>query len=313
MPRPVRLNMEGGTYHILQRGNKRQNVFGIPRDYEAFLERVGRCVRLFDCRLHAYCLMPNHVHLLLETRQPNLSAFGQRLFSSYTLWYNRKHESVGHLFQGRFKSLLVDSESYLAELSRYIHLNPTRGGLAAKPETYRWSSLRAYLRSGDGEPWVHTQAVLERFEGSRKAYLDYVFAGVGKSWKPPIWDRLFLGTEAFVKRVKKRMGWLDGSEARRATSSKDVKEVQAGILRTVAKQYGLSREALMCSSAKRNIASEARQIAIAILRQKTPMTLRQIGELMGGVKAAAVANTVTRVRKTPSLQIRADQIAREIE
>ena len=135
MARPLRLNLAGAFYHVIHRGNYRQKIFLDDTDRKQMLARLRRLARLFRIQVHAYCLLDNHIHLILETRRANLSSFGQRFFGSYTQWFNRRRRRVGHLFQGRFKAVLVEKEGYLAELSRYIHLNPVRAGLVKKPKT----------------------------------------------------------------------------------------------------------------------------------------------------------------------------------
>jgi REP element-mobilizing transposase RayT len=313
MAYPPRLQIEKGFYHIIQRGNARQRIFDDDRDHEAFLERLRDCARLLACRVHAYCLMGNHVHLLLETRKPTLSAFGQRLFASYTLWYNRKHRRTGHLLQGRFKSFLVDSDGYLAEVSRYIHLNPVRARMVEKPEAYRWSSLGAYVRRGGGVPWVRTREVLERFEGSRKAYLEYVYEGIDKPWKPEIVDRLFIGTDEFVRRVKRGLGWMDGSEAREQLGSDREEEVSRRILRTVAEACGVPRDKLTRKRARAGRVAEARQAAVLLLRRETPLTYRRIGELLGGVSAPGVAKAYRLAEPSPAVRATADRVAKALK
>jgi putative transposase len=260
------------------------------------LERLRKATHVFEIRVHAYCLMGNHLHLLVETSKPNLSQFGQRLFASYTLWYNRKHRRVGHLLQGRFKSFLVGGEGYLAELSRYIHLNPVRAGMTDKPETYRWSSLGRYAMPGSGEKWVVTREILKRFEGSRKAYLEYVYEGIGATWKPTVVNRLVIGTEAFARQVLSGTRWMDGRESgkRPLTDREEVRK--ARILREVADRYGVTREAL-ARKRSRGTESKARRVAMAALRRALPLTYGQIGALLGGISSPG---TVQAIRQAES-------------
>ena len=124
MPRPLRLEFPGACYHVLSRGNERKAIFREGVDYEIFLGLLKDCADRFDLLVHAWCLMPNHFHLLLETKDSNLSQAMKRLLGVYTMRFNSKHHRRGHLFQGRYKAFLVDKDNYFLELSRYIHLNP---------------------------------------------------------------------------------------------------------------------------------------------------------------------------------------------
>jgi len=143
MARPLRIEQEGGFYHVLNRGNARHAIFADDADREAFLARLGRCAERFEIDVFAYVLMGNHYHLLLRTRRANLSPAMQWLGVSYSAGYNRRHDRCGHLFQGRFKSFLIQEEAYLYRLLLYLHRNPLRAGLVARLADYPWSSYPA--------------------------------------------------------------------------------------------------------------------------------------------------------------------------
>jgi REP element-mobilizing transposase RayT len=159
MPRPPRLQAPGSLHHLIARGNERREVFRDDADRENYLERIARYRKRFGFRLYAYCLMPNHVHLAAEQGPVPLSDFMHALQSSYTQYFNRRHERVGHLFQGRYKSFLVDSERYFLALVRYIHENPVKAGIVRDARVYRWSSDR-FFRSGTGAPWLDLEQAL---------------------------------------------------------------------------------------------------------------------------------------------------------
>jgi REP element-mobilizing transposase RayT len=139
MARPLRIEYPGAVYHITSRGNAYQDVFLDDADRERFLEVLKQTVDRFNWLCHAYCLMMNHYHLLIETVDPTLSRGMRQLNGVYTQAFNRRHERVGHLFQGRYKAILVEKETYLLELSRYIVLNPVRAKMVKKPEEWEWS------------------------------------------------------------------------------------------------------------------------------------------------------------------------------
>ena len=138
MARPYRLQIENGLYHITSRGNERRQIYLDDSDYKKFLEYVGKAKEKYKVYLYAYVLMSNHYHLLIETTQENLSHLMHYLNGSYTSYFNWKHKRHGHLFQGRYKSILVDKETYFMELTRYIHLNPVKAKMVEDPLKYPW-------------------------------------------------------------------------------------------------------------------------------------------------------------------------------
>lgn len=153
MARPLRIEQADGFYHVLNRGNERRAIFADDRDREGLLARLGRCAERFELDVFAYVLMGNHYHLLLRTRRANLSAAMQWLGVSYSVAYNRRHGRCGHLFQGRFKSFLIQEETYLYRLLLYVHRNPLRAGLVTRLADYPWSSYRALAYARGGPAW----------------------------------------------------------------------------------------------------------------------------------------------------------------
>ena len=166
MARPPRLQAPGTLHHLIARGNERREVFRDDADREDYLERISRYRERFGFRLYAYCLMPNHVHLAVEQGPASLSAFMHALQSSYTQSFNRRHGRVGHLFQGRFKSFLVDCDRYLLALIRYIHENPVKAEIVRESHVYPWSSDR-YFRKGVGPAWLDLDRALALLGSSR--------------------------------------------------------------------------------------------------------------------------------------------------
>src|SRR4030042_891859 len=151
MARPLRIDREDTFYHVLNRGNEQRAVFRDAQDCEGFLARLGRCSERFSLAVYAYVLMGNHYHLLVRTREANLSAAIQWLGVSYSTWHNARHRRSGHLFQGRFKSFLIAEDSYLYRLLLYIHRNPLRARLVERLADYPWSNYRD-LAFGWGDP-----------------------------------------------------------------------------------------------------------------------------------------------------------------
>src|SRR5580704_3487055 len=161
MARKPRIHFAGAFYHVMLRGNGGDNIFFIPEDRKKFLALLSESVDRFNCRIHAFCLMTNHVHLAIQVGEISLSDIIQNISFRYTRMVNKKRNKIGHLFQGRYKAILVDADNYLLYLVQYIHLNPIRAKMVSHPENYRWSSHKAYLL-GNIE-WLTTSHVLSYF------------------------------------------------------------------------------------------------------------------------------------------------------
>ncbi|MBI4211280.1 MAG: transposase [Deltaproteobacteria bacterium] len=181
MARPVRIEYPGAVYHVMNRGNARQAIFRKKEHYELFLKCLAEVIHLWNVRIHAFSLMPNHYHLLLETPLGNLSRVMRHLNHVYTQRFNRLVTRDGHLFRGRYKSILVEEDAYLVELLRYIHLNPVKANLVEQPEKHMWTSHRSYL-TGSGADIVTTSRLLSFFgkrkNQARKKLHAFVLAGV---------------------------------------------------------------------------------------------------------------------------------------
>ncbi len=206
MARPLRIQFEGALYHITSRGNARQDIFLDDEDRPAFLEVLGEAVTRYGWICHGYCLMSNHFHLLIETPSPNLLRGMQFLNGVYTQKFNRHHRRFGHVLQGRYKAILVEKESHLLELARYIVLNPVRAGAARSAKDWPWSSYRATSGQADAPGFLATDWILSQFDSQReravRAYRKFVRQGRGVE----VWESLragcLLGTEAFVEAMR---------------------------------------------------------------------------------------------------------------
>lgn len=211
MARPLRLEYPGACYHITSRGNAKQAIFRDDVDREAFLAIVASTVKRFGWEVYAYCLMGNHYHFLVVTPVPNLSRGMKQLNGVYTQRFNRRHERVGHLFQGRFGGILVERETYLLELIRYISLNPVRAGIAATPEDWRWSSHRAHAALASAPTWLRVEAILEHFGPdpmhAPPRYRSFVAAGTGLAspWSK-LRGQVLLGSDGFAQRFRTLLG-----------------------------------------------------------------------------------------------------------
>ncbi len=177
MTRPLRLHIPGSLYHVILRGNNRQEIFFSAADRVYLQELVGRATESLEATVHAYCWMPNHIHMAIQVGDAPLGRLMQWIASRYAYRVNRRREATGHLFERRYRALLVDVEAYALQLVRYIHLNPVKAGLAVNPADYPWSSHRYYL-AGGGPPWLRTDWVLAMFGqrrvSARAAYRRFV-------------------------------------------------------------------------------------------------------------------------------------------
>jgi putative transposase len=208
MARPLRLEFAGALYHVTSRGDGREAIYLSDDDRVAWLETFAAVCSRFNWVCHAYCLMSNHYHLIVETPDANLSIGMRQLNGVYTQRFNRTHTRVGHVFQGRYKAILVDKESYLLELSRYVVLNPLRAKMVRKLESYPWSSYLATCAQAPVPAWLHVDAILSQF-GSQRAraierYVEFVHEGrdLPSAWSA-LQGQIYLGSEAFLKRVQK--------------------------------------------------------------------------------------------------------------
>lgn len=215
MARPLRIELAGGVYHVTSRGDRREMIYGDDADRRAWVDLFGEVCEQFNWRCHAWCQMGNHYHLVVETAEANLSRGMRQLNGVYTQAVNRRHGRVGHVFQGRYKAILVEADAYLVELARYVVLNPVRAGLCKEAAERPWSSHRALLGRVEPPSWLATDWVLGQFGETRARavgrYEDFVRAGVGL---PPIWQALnaqiYLGSEDFAGRMASRFADDEG-------------------------------------------------------------------------------------------------------
>ncbi len=229
MSRPLRLEFAGAVYHVTSRGDGREDIFLDDGDRELFLEVLAEVTETFNWTVHAYCLMGNHYHLLVETPDANLSKGMRQLNGIYTQRFNRKHKRVGHVFQGRYKAIIVQKETYLLELSRYIVLNPVRARMVRAAKDWPWSSYRSTIGIDGTPPWLTTDWILSAFSARRQEANERyrAFVADGKN-QPAPWEQLknqiYLGTDAFVQKMLAKQPATD-----------DLSEIPLGQRRAMAK------------------------------------------------------------------------------
>ena len=210
MARPLRLELSGGIYHVTSRGDGREDIFLSDADRLGWLEVLGEVCERFNWVCHAWCQMTNHYHLLIETPEANLAKGMRQLNGVCTQRFNRAHGRVGHVFQGRYKAILVERESYLLELARYVVLNPLRAKMIKHQEAWPWSSYLATCAQADSPAWLQTDWLLAQFSQRRSnaiaKYVAFVHEGARL---PSIWTQLrgqiYLGSDAFVQKIQKQI------------------------------------------------------------------------------------------------------------
>ena len=214
MARPLRIEFSGAVYHLTARGDRREPIFEDDGDRYTFLSVLGQALERFDAQCLAYCLMGNHYHLVVHTRQANLSQLMRHLNGVYTQAFNRRHRKVGHLLQGRFKAILVDRDAYLLEVCRYVELNPVAARLVRRPQNWAWSSYRAHVGADSAPAWLDTEGLhgyvlgrppataADRRRAARR-YADLVAARAPAGlWERGLRQQIFLGDEDFVNRMQ---------------------------------------------------------------------------------------------------------------
>lgn len=259
MVRPLRLEFPGALYHVTCRGNRREDIFRDRVDRLVWLEEMERVCRRFHFLIHAFCQMTNHYHVLIETPEGNLAQGMRHLNSAYSQYYNRRHELVGHVTQGRYHAILVQKESYLRELARYIVLNPVRASVVAAPGDWEWSSYRAMMGEAPVAAWMTTSWLLTCFGpdqiAARQAYHRFVMAGLhADSPLKKVSFRCILGDETFIARHR---------ESAKEPRSAEIARVQRRALALTLEEYAATcapREAAM-AEAYRSTAFSMQQIA----------------------------------------------------
>ena len=223
MSRMPRIEFPGAFFHVLARGNNKQDIFRNKQDYRVYIDRLNKYHKRYKFILYAYVLMANHVHLLVETDMIPLSKIMQGIQQSYTAYFHKKYDSMGHVFQGRYKAILCQRDNYLLELVRYIHLNPVRVGLVDTPEDFSWSSHQVYIGRLH-QPFVKRDLILKMLSedelSEERVYSQFIRDGIRKGYQDPfdnVVDHLFLGNIEFVAGLKKR---IKGQE-RTASKKKD--------------------------------------------------------------------------------------------
>lgn len=300
MGRPIRVEYPGALYHITSRGNERKKIFLEDGDRIKFLKILEDYHDRYGILIHSYVLMDNHYHLILETPRGNLLRVMHGINSSYTGYFNRKYGRSGHLFQGRYKGILVEKDAYLLSLSRYVHLNPMRVGVVGRLEQYQWSSYPGYIGKEKESKWVEYAWVLSQFgrdKGrARRRYREYTEEGVRVDTRTPLSNlhgQILLGGEGFIGQIK---GMLKGKRlSQEIVDRKRWMEHPSPIevVRVISDAFGINQEEILDRKRRTNI---ARKVAIYFCQRYTGLSNEAIGELFGGIHYSAVSKVTARIR-----------------
>jgi REP element-mobilizing transposase RayT len=302
MGRPLRIEYPGALYHITSRGNERKEIFLSEEDRLKFLEILKDYHERFGVLIHSYVLMDNHYHLILETPKGNLLKVMQGINGGYTGHFNRRYGRSGHLFQGRYKGILVDKDNYLVELSRYVHLNPVRASIVKRPEEYKWSSYPGYIVKGTEVEWVEYAWVLSKFGGdikkAREKYRRYVEEGLkekqGETPLSSVQGQVILGGEDFVEKVRRLLKGRELSSDIMERKRFMLQPSPEDVIREVAKAFRADVEMLRERGRRDNM---ARKAAIYLVQRYSGLSNEKIGKIFGGIHLSAVSKASDRLRK----------------
>jgi REP element-mobilizing transposase RayT len=311
MPRKTRIHAPGAIYHVILRGNSRQDIFCDDNDRYRFYSILSNSYERFHHRVHAFCLMTNHVHLEIQVSDVPLSRIMLNVSLRYTQWFNWRHNKTGHLFQGRYKAVMVDADEYLLELAAYIHLNPVRAGITNRPEKHRWSSHRAYLGK-ETLPWLETDFILSQFSSNlkkaRSSFAAFVTSRVLEGRRKEFHgekniDNRIFGDDFFVTAVLAEAELLP-------IQKPDVDAVIAAIKRL----YDLSDERLTAHGRER-VTFEARALAAWATLEFSSGKLTELATYLGrdaSTMTCAVRRVEKLMAKDPQLAEKMERLKREL-
>ena len=300
MSRPLRIKYPNAWYHILNRGRRKELIFIDKKDYDRFIDLLKDTSEQWNLRIAAYCLMPNHYHLLVQTPDAIISRCMRHIDGVYTQRFNRHHECDGSLFRGRYKSILVDADSYLLQLVRYIHYNPLKAGLTNRIDRYLWSSHRGYLSKAQKWNWLYKDFVfsmLPKNKGDRlKNYRQFISmeekSNISKVLDKKKWPAM-LGSADFITKVKEK--FFSGKINVEVPQSRELAPNPYQIQKIVCEYYRIDKRRLF--SSRRGIFNEPRNTAIYLTRRLRGDSLKQIGAHFQLKKYSSVSSIIERMNE----------------
>jgi putative transposase len=310
MSRPLRIEYPGAWYHVMNRGRRREEVFLSRTDYESFLEVLRETSAGWNIKVAAYCLMPNHYHLLVTTPEGNISRCMRHINGIYTQRFNRQHQTDGQVFRGRYKAVLVEADSHLLEVLRYIHRNPIRAGMAEAVDDYPWSSHRGYVSSVRKWAWLEKDFLLsmlcDRKAGRTTAYRDFVCQD-----EPEGIERFYslknlpsvMGGPGFKEWLKETFQHLGFQEE--VPESRLFFPMAAEVIAGVCAHFQVTKEQIAVS--RRGTENLPRDVAIYLVRHLGRETLGEVGKHFGMSNYSTVGSAFARVK----LQLNNDRVVQE--
>jgi REP element-mobilizing transposase RayT len=316
MSRPWRIEYEGALYHLLSRGNAGSTIFVDNKDRSRFLDAVGEMSERFDIDIFAYVLMDNHYHLLVRTRRANLKKAMHWFGTTYTQRFNRRHFRSGHLFQGRYKSIIIQNEAYLLQLSYYIHRNPLRAGIVKRLAGYRWSSYKVYAYGRKTPKWLSPDLILSQYGDDQDCHRGYrkkvqKYASEEKCLFEDLRHGLILGSNQFVEKLSKKHApvkpELSMPQQRQASKTFDPENY----LRSAEKIFGCDVEPFVHAKRLSGAEKENRDMLLYGIWKTGQLKNEQIGNLFGlsysGV-SHAVKSAKLKLSNSRPLQIKFNQL-----
>ncbi len=299
MSRPLRIQYSDAWYHVMNRGRRGEKIFATKEDYWSFVDLLEDLYEVFNVKVAAYCLMSNHYHLLVQTPDANLSRSMRHLNGIYTQRYNKRHCCDGQLFRGRYKSIVVESDSYALELVRYIHRNPLEAGLVDNLQKYQWSTHKLYLLDLKKYKWLHKDYILKLFSNSKlesiRLYKQFVLKETPEEINQIFRRRnlpAVLGCKSFVDMIKDKFFNLKNYE-----EIPEIKNLAPDINKikyAVCKAYDVKETELYVT--RRGYFNEPRNVAVYLIRHLRNDTLKKVGEQFGIKKYSTVSSIVERVK-----------------
>jgi len=300
MSRPLRIQYPDAWYHVMNRGRRGEEIFEGKKDYNAFIDLLKDVVEDYNVNIAAYCLMSNHYHLLIQTPEANISRSMRHLNGVYTQRYNRFHNCDGQLFRGRYKCILIDADSYLLELVRYIHRNPLEAGMVKDLSEYTWSSHNGYLSGAKKWDWLHKNYILSLFSKNKaksirrykefvsKETLEEINQILGRKNLPTV-----IGRKSFVNKIKEK--FFKNKTHEEIPASKSLAPDVDRIVGEVCKFYNVNTNDLLIS--RRGYFNEPRNVAIYLMRHIRGDTLKDVGKFFGIFKNSTISSVDRRLKR----------------
>ncbi|MBI5099141.1 MAG: transposase [Nitrospirae bacterium] len=299
MARPLRIEYEGALYHVTARGNERKKIYFTKTDYERFLYYISEAQKKFGIKIICYVLMSNHYHLVIETPEANLSKAMHYINGSYTTYINVKRKRSGHLFQGRYKAIIVDRDNYLLELSRYVHLNPVRAKMVQNPEEYFYSSYKTFITNNENKILNELQVLemISEVKGyAKQEYKRFVEAEIGKKNDDPlrnVYGGIILGSIGFIKETLRKIkdDFIQKEQISHSRALRSECTIEE-IFDIVSNHYNTGKDDI-----KKKKDSRVRKIAIYLIKRNTSATNKEIGKIFGRIHPTTVSKIYERFKK----------------